>query len=515
MVGVYGFAWQKAFVLGDSKTLQVSLQRNYLGELIISPHQLNYGDNTVTATMTDKDNSVDQSATVTLLKNLTDKVAWNKIDDVSLFENHLAQLPIDNTSIISGNNLQVSAVSDNTDVLTIDSAFYAKKVDITWDKVSSPAGNFYFAGQASVIEMITPGGSKSLVFSLCTQAGPGQAIACTVLQTIPIKKGDIVGDKILYLSNDLIVAYTTNDADSSSTLYGVNKTQSHIHLHKNDIFTDIAGFAGATSSLDYVAVSIIDHVVVLEVNPNDITEWTPLIHLDAEHFDETDFCPTELRSQKIADGRGWFIILSNCNNGKQYSQEIFTWACTPKTPEPKLPLSSLDSPKNICAFVGEILVATQDRLYGVSFLDDYNYWNVPLSDLNIDVRGFQLHCIESQGTAIVLGTTEGSNEKTLLHLRGNSGYRQDRRYPHRVVGISVDHIASFDFLNSVVTVGQSTQGFGFWQSYIDPVVLVQSKSVTADTTVNVTVSISNGGKGSKTVDTVSKVTVHKSASEKE
>jgi hypothetical protein len=67
----------------------------------------------------------------------------------------------------------------------------------------------------------------------------------------------------------------------------------------------------------------------------------------------------------------------------------------------------------------------------------------------------------------------------------------------------------------VITVGQSTLGFGFWQSYLDPVVLVQSKSVTADTTVNVTVSITNGTKGSKTVNTVSKVTVQKSTSEKE
>jgi hypothetical protein len=51
--------------------------------------------------------------------------------------------------------------------------------------------------------------------------------------------------------------------------------------------------------------------------------------LTGQEFDEKniDFCPTEVRSQKVG-AMGWFVILSNCHNGKQYSQEIFTWAIT-------------------------------------------------------------------------------------------------------------------------------------------------------------------------------------------
>jgi hypothetical protein len=361
LVGTFGFAWQKAFVLGDSTTGHIFLQRNRIGELIVGNHQLNYGDNAIKATMTDKDNSLDSSAVITLMKNINEKVAWNALPDLQVLDNHMGvRLTIDSSSIASGNILAVSAVSANPAVLTIDAAFFAKKINITWDKVTQPAGNFLFDGLASVIDMSVPGASRSLIFSICSQQWAGQDVTCKVLATIPIKKSDIVGGKILHLTNNNIVAYTINPDSNSSTYYAVNETTVHKHLHTGGIFTDIAGYAGVTAATDYVAFSIIDLVVILSVNPNDITEWNLIVHLDAEHYDETDFCPTTVRAQSHVHNQkkmAWFVVLSNCQSGKDYSQEVFTWAITKDTTwAPRLPLSTLDNPKKICAFIPEILV---------------------------------------------------------------------------------------------------------------------------------------------------------------
>ncbi len=506
LVGMFGFAWNKSLILGDSKTGYVQLQRNVLGELIVNPHQLNFGDNALKVTAKDKDNEVSENATITLMKNINEKVEWNGIVDFQVLDNHKGvKMPIDGTSINSGNLLNISAVSANPSVLSIDDAFYAKKINITWDAISKPSGNFLFNGQASVIDQDIQGGSRSLIFSLCTQPWAGQDVSCKVIQQIKLKKSELLGEKILFLSKNLIVAYSTDPSANTTTIYAANETTLYKQVH-NEVFNDIAGYAGVTASMDYVAFSNSDHVGIHSVNPNDITEWNGVIHLNAEHFDELDFCPTEVRSQQITHDKtkmGWFIILSNCHSGKNYSQEVFTWAVTASTPEPRLPLSTLDNPKKICAFLPEIIVMASDRIYGVSLWDDYNYWSVPLDQLNVDIDQVHLHCDESLGHAVIVGHTEGSTEKTLVHLRGNSGMRQDRRYPHSKSGLEVDWIHTGNLFGGLLHVGYDTE-FGFYQSFLEPVVIMSSKTVTGDTDVNVTVTITNG---TISKDTVSKVTV--------
>jgi hypothetical protein len=296
----------------------------------------------------------------------------------------------------------------------------------------------------------------------------------------------------------------------------VNETTVHKHLHTGGIFTDVAGYAGVTAATDYVAFSIIDLVVILSVNPNDITEWNLIVHLDAEHYDETDFCPTTVRAKSHVHNQkkmAWFVVLSNCQSGKDYSQEVFTWAITSDTAwAPRLPLSTLDNPKKICAFIPEILVQANDRIYGVSLFDDYNYWSIPLKELGADIDNMHLHCDEKLNTAIIVGHAEGSTEKTLIHLRGNSGMRQDRRYPHIATGIPADFIETGSFNGGSLSFAVNNGVIGFWQSFLDPVVIMSSKTVTGNTDVNVTVTITNG---TISQDAIAKVTVvHQAEGEK-
>ena len=507
-VGKFGFVWNKSFIFGDQETGHVFLSRNVLSELFIAPFHLELGENDVKVTMSDRENSRDASAKIYLIEDLHEAVAWNKIKDSSVDASSTAVLPIDGESIESGNSLQISAKSNNENALTISDAFFAKHVKMTWDSIQDPAGNFFFDGDKAVIEMGTSGG-KQLVFSTCTQSVPGADISCKVSHSIPLSPGDVMGSKIASLSNGLTVAYTTNESKDSSTLIAV--TEDHVYQHNHEgIITGFAGYPGATSALDAVAISMSEYVVILEVNPNDIQEWNQFAFLDKTHFDVTDFCPTEVRSKK-GEHHGGFAILSNCHGGKNYSQEIFTFAMTKNTPSPSLPLSSLDSPRNICAFFEEIIVATNDRVYGVSIWDDWNYWSIPIEDFGVDKDNFDLDCIESRNTAVITGHDEGTTQKALIQLRGDSGNRQDRRYPHTVNSISADVIYTYDFLGSTFHYGLENGNHVFVQSYLDPKVIVQSKAVTQTTEVEVEVTIQNGH---KTANTTTKVTVNKPSEKK-
>ena len=306
-----------------------------------------------------------------------------------------------------------------------------------------------------------------------------------------------MGEKILSLTNGVILAWIPNFATNKTTLLSVGQDGVHAFVH-DGIVLDIAKYLKATASLDYVAVAEDNAVVILAVNINDPTEWQRITILTATNFDETDFCPVEIRSQSLqAHPWGWFIILSNCNNGKNYSQEIFTWAVTKDSPTPALPLSSFDSPRNICAFMREILVVTHERVYGVSIADDLNYWSVPLNTFNIDIDKSNIYCLESQNLAILVGFIKGSNQRTSIFIRGNSGYRQDRRYPHVLSGLSSDRIQAHDFLGSILITAEEFGEIGFVQSYIDPVVTYSTKSVAADTVVDVEVTVSNASTSSK------------------
>lgn len=507
LINKYGFVWNKSFIYGDEETGHVFLLRNILAEVFVAPFDLKEGENDIKVTMSDKENKRDASAKIFLMTDLHEEVSWNTIEDSDIASGASGMLPINGDSIKSGNSLTITAKSNNADLEIVD-AFFAKHVNVSWDAIKDPAGNFFFAGSSSVIESQSSG-AKQLTFSNCEQAGPGADVSCKVLHNIPLSNGDVMGSKILELSNGGIVAYTTNDRTESTTFIIVSGEQVHQHT-KDGMVTDVAAYPMATSSLDYVAVSTNEYVEILEVNPHDITEWNLVSVLTSEHFDVTDFCPSELRVQTY-DKWGWFIILSNCHNGKNYSQQIFTWAVTKDTPTPTLPLSSLDNPRNICAFMKEIIVATNDRVYGISILDDWNYWSIPLNHLGVGHNDFDLECIESQNTAVITGHAEGTQQKGLIQIRGNSGYRQDRRYPHTVKSISADVIYTYDFLGSTFHTGLENGTHVFVQSYLDPVVLVKAKTVTADTKVEVEVTITNEN---KSANTTTHVTVKKSAEKK-
>jgi hypothetical protein len=197
-------------------------------------------------------------------------------------------------SIKSGNALSVSAISSNKDVLTIKKAFYGTMVGINFDGITDLSGNFYFDGTSAIVE-----NNRRLSFQTCTQKdGPGENIDCHAQGAYSLKQGDILGEKILSLSNGVTLVYIINVDANRTTLLTVSDNGVSAFVHPG-IVQDVARYNKATASLDYIAVAEDNAVVILAVNINDQKDWQIIDTLTANNFDETDFCPVEIRSQKV------------------------------------------------------------------------------------------------------------------------------------------------------------------------------------------------------------------------
>lgn len=292
----FGFVWQRSIFYGDAQTGNSFVSRNTRGELLIDQAFLARGDNTVTVTAQDNQNSQSASAKITLMsvQDWQKTITWNKIADSTVAQNSAGTLPIDSMSINSGNALFASAISSNKNVLTIKKAFYGAMVGVNFEGITDLSGNFYFDGNSAVVE-----NNRKLSFQTCTQKdGPGEAIDCHAQGAYTLKQGDILGEKILNLSNGVTLAYIINVDQNRTTLITVSDTGVSAYAHPG-IVQDVAKYNQVTASLDYIAIAEDNAVVILAVNVNDQKDWQIIQTLTATDFDETDFCPVEIRSQKI------------------------------------------------------------------------------------------------------------------------------------------------------------------------------------------------------------------------
>jgi hypothetical protein len=505
-----GFAWEKSFIFGDMTSGYAFLNRNEVSELIISQAALQNGDNTVTASAVDREGSQNSTATITLLNGIYDTCKWapNPVEDLTVTSGASGFYNMSESTIQTGNGLFVNAISSNSTFFSIDEVYFGRMTDVQLAGVTNLAGNFLFDVDKALIEL-----DNRIDFQKCTQATPTSAVPCTSFGfKYNVQDGQVLGNRILALNSDTTLAFLQNYKTGTTTFLVASPEGIYI-FERDTIVTSVAKYLGVTAVLDYVAISYDNTVEILAVNKNDYKEWQTITTLSSTNFDETDFCPVELRSNQRRDGsnsQGWFVILSNCNNGNNQSQAVFTWAVTSNTPNYNLPLSSLDNPRNICAFMDEILVLSNERIYGISIKDDMNFWSVPTNTFNVDTDRGDLICLESINMALFMAHEVGADQRQSIFIRGNSGYRQDIRYPRVFPSLNSNRYNAYDFMDSIMVVSEVNQGVGFVQTYIKPMISYTAGPVTQDTDVTVTLTLTCGN-GMK--DTYSqKVTVKKANS---
>jgi hypothetical protein len=482
-----GFAWEKSLILGDIKTGHVGLYRTILSAVWVAGFELKEGANPITVTATDKDNTVTANATITVTEDIFSHVSIGDIPAANVTSGKVAHFDTDGK--FSGNELTVSAVSSNTDALKV-SVVQNRPVNMTWNGSPVPAGSYFFDGFMAAVEVIT-GTGKQIHYGKCTVKDA--VINCKESGLVTTTKDALLMNRAVHLGKDNLLMYSLNKNSDNSVVYIMNVNEVHKRSFKEQI-VDVNGIEGP--KMNYVAVAFANRVELYSVNPNDAAEWTHMSTSDASTWGVKRFCPVSIAHPQAKHNLA-FEILSTCHTPSiiTSSSSVFQLAITSHTNNHEIPLSSFDTPGVACSFGIELLVASDVRVYGVAPWDDYNFWNVPLSDLHVKPKEFTLTCLDNQETAVLWGTSEHAGEngklKKVYVVRGNSGWRQDRRYP---VGFEVeaDTIDNYAFAGGVISVVYNEGSASFMQTYTDPVIIAVAQSVDKETHVNVDVTAKNG-----------------------
>jgi len=441
-----GFSWDRSLILGDLKTGHVGVFRTILSAVWIEGFTLNEGANKVTVTGTDANSTQSAHATITVAEDIFSMVSIGAIPPANVTAGKVAHLETD-------------------------------------------------GGFMAAVEMIV-GSTKQIHYGHCGMKNG--VVPCTELGTVSMSSDDMLMNRIVHLGKDNLLMYSVNARAGSSIVYIMNKDEAHKKTFK-ELVVDVNALTGP--KMNFVSVAFASRVELYQVNPNDAAEWKLIDTVDANSYGVARFCPVSI-SHPAPSTNLMFEILSTCQTHSiiTSSSSIFQLSVTSHSNNHFIPLSNLDTPASVCSFGQEHLVASDIRAYGVSPADDFNYWTIPFEDLQIKRKEFTVSCIDNQETAIVWGTStsaKNGNQKTAYVLRGNSGWRQDRRYPSMFV-VDADIIENFGFAGGVMSVVYEAGDAYFLQSYVDPVIIAVGQAVTKETKVHIDVTAKNGMKSGHT-----------------
>lgn len=498
--GTTGFIWEKNMVLGDISTSKVLLYRLVWGTLWIEGAEFEEEVNTLIVNATDSDGTTTATANVTIIDDIMELVAFDEIQPLSMVQGQQANL-ISRGTIKSGNGVHIKATSSDQDVVrvNVEQAVY---MNVTWNTQTQPEGNFFFTGNMAVVETISHMG-KALIYSTCTQTGV--SVACTVLGTVQVTSSDFVHRRIIDLGNSTIAMYTTDKVTGYGTVHLMNAQGQFSRTFKRGII-DINGYTGNHHHGSTFLIAYKDSVEAYFVDVENLTQWTQRETVDKDFYGVDFFCPVAIRLDPIKLDR--YDIFSHCLTNNHWTSYASIYRLSLHTHihslDHHVPLSNIDRPKDVCSFGLELLVSTDYRTYGVDIFDDWNYWSVPLTQMDIDRQTYHVDCVERLNTAVIWSTEEsGGQNIKIWHVRGDSGPRQDRRYP-LAWDIEAEVIEHFDFLGSIMSVLIQKGETHFVQSHVEPRVIVTAQNVSAESHAEVEITMENG---SATANVVVPITV--------
>lgn len=484
--GTTGFLWEKNIVVGNLQEESVSLYRVAFETLWVEAFAFKDKVNDLTVTVTDADNSQTATGKVTILDDIHDSAAFTEPKEVTLTSGDSQNIGAN--IIESGNGVTITAKSLDEKVATVTTTM-AQELKITFDSSSQPTGNFYFTGNMCVVETIGHM-NKQLVYSSCTQTGA--AVSCHVLGNVQLERHDFVHNRIVNLGKNTVVMYTTNQEEGKSKV--IIMTEGEFYIQNFDaIVVDINGADSQTDKHNHVVVAYSDKVEYFEVNPNDIQEWNWKGIVDAGTYGVEHFCPVALRRDPLKSLR--WDIFSHCITAIHWTSyaTIFRLALQSTLLDHHVPISNLDTPKDVCSFGFELLVSTDIRAYGIDIFDDWNYWSVPVTQLGVDRSDWEIDCVENANAAVFWGAADGAqgHTKRIWNIRGDSGFRQDRRYPI-TWEIEAEALYNYDFMGGILTVAVHNDLVTFMQSFNDPIVTVTAQDVTAQSQTQIELTMTNG-----------------------
>ena len=509
-IPVLGYTRDKALIcsryVGKDKGL---LFRNILAMSYIDPSKdLKYGNNPVNMEIADVGGSQKSSGTIHKIESVLTQPKTIAIKDFEIESGLTATLTLPKDFIESGNFLSVSVDNNFKQNITVD-AFFNKQVQIDFDQ--DIGGQLSCDGTACI-----KASSSTVGFYVCSQhQGPGTTISCKIQTTHSLARGETASLFVSEIRAEGIFTYVTNSSAKTTTAIIVKGNQKST-ASISGVATDAAGEDIPGTNRANFALVMGDVVKILEVNAFNISDLGVSATLDSNYFNGEDFCPVSITAtQPEYDSTSLpvdsFSILSSCNKGTYTSAAVYQWSLV-NDPSIRIPISSANSPSQICAFGSELLVKGTESLQGVASFDDANLWSIPYDQIGINPESFELNCFELYGLAGVVSQPQGKTSENLTVIRANSGRRQDRRFPFVLEGLNYSNGHSFSFLGSVLYTGTNSSGkVDFIQVFTDPQIVITAAKTTFDVPTDITVHIKNSaGTSSQKVN----ITVKKQAKNK-
>lgn len=470
--------FDRNWVIGDTNNPIFSLLRND-AFFLIDTHYLKFGDNEVSITAKDSQNSAKVSTRFTLLNSIFEKIYLkNKIGQIEMNSHQTLDIEIKEEEIIAGNGINVKIESENEEVVKgVGITHLPVRIILNNTEISS--GDFYFTGNRVLVKS----NIGRVIWARCSQiATIPLTYNCSEDGSYPFDvKNEKLLDKIKGKGNTLVAI---SNSDTGAAVYLMNDQGEYKRFKfNNEVVKDFTLIR--TSTFLYPIVVFKRQVIVYYID--NLSQLKIYEIFDENSVNFGSFCPVGAEVSK--DSQDEFDILSNCGRG---DSAVYRWGLTYNTPHIRIPIDSNTYPSKFCSFKSEFMIRGNGNLYTISNLDDFSRFNVPLESLNLN--SFEIYCLGDIEKLVIIGNN-GNNDKnhSITVILGNEGENQLRRYRSVITGIIAEDIKSFDFMGRAIHVIENGDKREMIVTLDTPILRFSSGEVKEETDVAVKISFFNFG----------------------
>lgn len=480
-----GTVYDRDFVIcgkhGGSKTMMLVRDE----PLFLIEAGFHSGENFIELTAKDEDGTAFTFGKLTVLDNIFEKInIRNNIGSIDLQASSSHLFKFDHEDIIDGNGLNVEVKSSVPSLVTAV-GYTQAPVRVSWTGQKNVKGNYAFAHD----KVVLVDGHNSLVWGVCSEASSNPiTVTCDQKGSHALGNGNKLNTKII-AQQTIVMGWSTNVNKETSTVHFMTDDGDFAHHTFKGIIHD-AGFM-ATKTF-YYAFVVFEHdrVEIWTLNKNDLHEFEKYLILDHTNMTFEHFCPTGISIPPHSDDE--YDILSDCGlTGKM----VLRMGLTYNVNSFNIPLSMSHTTTGFCTLRHEFVINSYKEVFSVAANDTFNYWTVPMEDLDGGFA-YEMFCLPAlDKIAYVAHGTKGL-KNTLVVQNALSHHRhinQGRRFPTYVTGVEANTIRVYESLGRIIYVIEDAGETSFLTTFDTPRIKFNAGATQDEEDVLLTITVFNKG----------------------
>jgi hypothetical protein len=439
------------------------------------------GNNQIALTAMDDDGQVTASGNMIVLDGIFDKVnIRNNIGTIELLANEAQLFSFKEDDIIDGNGLSVEVKSADPSLVTA-LGYTQAPVRVTWEGKGDLAGDYAFSHD----KVFLVDKSNTLKFGICHDVSPNPiTVSCSEEGTHHIGSGYKLNPKV-YTQGTLAMGYSTNLDKQKSVVYLFDEEGEFEKHTFNGIIHDAGFLKGKTFYYVFVVFDQ-DRVEIWSVNPNDFKEFEKFFVLNSENINFDHFCPTAVSIPPHSTDE--YDVLSDCG---LVGKAVLRMGISYNTSFFSVPLSMRHTTKGFCSFKDEFVINTFKEVFSVAGNDTFNYWTVPMEELD-GAFNYEMHCIPTlHKVAYVAHGSKGLSNTLVTQNAVEGAINQGRRFPSFVEGVEAESIRVYELLDRIIYVIENMEQTTFLTTFDTPRIKFKAGQVNDEEDVLLTITVKN------------------------